>query len=83
MRDRHKQTEISVVETIGGHGRWSPDEGTGFLSRLGGDHGSPRELEVRDGHKQAEISVVETIGGHGRWSPDEGPEFLSMPRWRP
>ena len=33
MRHGHKQTEISVVETIGGHGRWSPDEGTGFLSR--------------------------------------------------
>ena len=32
MRDGHKQTEISVVETIGGHGRWSPDEGTDFLS---------------------------------------------------
>ena len=34
MRDGHKQTEISVVETIGGHGRWSTDEGTGFLSKL-------------------------------------------------
>ena len=32
MRDGHKQTEISVGETIGGHGRWSPDEGTDFLS---------------------------------------------------
>jgi hypothetical protein len=34
MRDWHKQTEISVVETIGGHGRWSLDEGTEFLSKL-------------------------------------------------
>jgi hypothetical protein len=34
MRDGHKQTEISVVETIGGHGRWRPGEGTEFLSKL-------------------------------------------------
>jgi hypothetical protein len=32
MTDGHKQTEISVVETIGGHGRWSPDECPEFLS---------------------------------------------------
>ena len=40
MRDGHKQTEISVVETIGGHGRWSTDEGTGFLSKLTINNGS-------------------------------------------
>ena len=33
MRDGDKLTEISVVETIGGHGRWSPDEGPEFLSK--------------------------------------------------
>jgi hypothetical protein len=75
-----KQTEILEVETIGGHERWSLDEGTGFLSM---PRWSPWEVEMRYGHKQTEISVVETIGGHGRWSPDEGIEFLSMPRWRP
>jgi hypothetical protein len=32
MRDGHKLTEISAVETIGGHMRWSPDEDTEFLS---------------------------------------------------
>ena len=34
MRDRHRQAEISVVETIGGHGRWSSDKGPEFLSNL-------------------------------------------------
>ena len=80
MRDGYKQTEISVAETIGGHGRWSPDEGTGCMSRLGGDHRSPWEVEMIDGHKQIEILVEETIGGHGRWSPDDGTGFLSRPR---
>ena len=58
MRDGHKQTEISVVETIGGHERWSPDKGTEFLSMPRwspwepmGTHGSPWEVEMRDGHK--------------------------------
>jgi hypothetical protein len=66
----HKQTQISVVETIGGHERCSPDEVPEFLSM---PRWRPWELEIRDGHKQTEISVVETIGGHGRWRP----EFLS------
>ena len=34
MRDGigHKLAEILQEQTIGGHGRWSPDEGTTFLS---------------------------------------------------
>jgi hypothetical protein len=28
-----------------------------------GDHGRPREVEMRPGHKQTEISVVEAMGG--------------------
>ena len=50
VRDRHKQTEISVVETIGGHGRWSSDEGPEFLSNFA--------LYF--------ASNIDKAGGHGR-----------------
>ena len=36
VKDGRSLTEILVVETIGGHGRWSSDEGLGFLSMTEG-----------------------------------------------
>ena len=43
MRDGHKLTEISVVETIKGHRRWSLDDDPEFLSMYSESMGSGDE----------------------------------------
>ena len=67
LRDRHKQTEISLLETIEGHGRWSSDKGSVFLSmpRWRPDE-DPWFLSISESAKE------ETIGVHGRWRFETG-----------